>query len=463
MFGQLITSIFGGTTPGIDNFLNLCADSVSHALARAGRKEQRGNGPQTTTKNQSRDKRTQFTHVSRFKGWFAGYNFMVASECNLNLAFGQQIYSQTNYMRVTKLAAQAKRQGLDWVAVVPGANMIYFTGLHMHLSERPTVAFFPADATQKPVLVLPFFEVGKAMQGHPRLDWQTFSYVDGQDYQEAFDAAAQAVGLDGAKIGVEPRAMRFLELDHIARSAPTAKISSAHEAIAALRITKDAAEIEATRKAIQLSENVLARTLEEVHTGMSEREVAAALSINALKLGSEGVAFEPLVQVGLGAAYPHGGAGDRIISQGDVLLIDFGYTKADYPADITRTVFVGEPTPELRKIYAVVQAANAAGRAASKPGVLCQEVDRATRKVIDDAGYGKYFTHRTGHGLGLEGHEPPYIVEGDTTVLEPGMLFTIEPGIYIEGVGGVRIEDNMVITETGAESLTTFTRDLSTI
>ena len=366
-------------------------------------------------------------------------------------------------MRATKLSALAKKLGFDWVAIVPGANLVYFTGLHMHLSERPVVAFFPADPDRQPVMIVPFFEVGKAMKGKPKLDWQTFSYTDGQDYQEAFDAAARAMGLAGATVGVEPRGMRFLELDLLSRAAPTARITSAHDVIAALRLIKDESEIAATRKAIHLTESALARTLEEVRPGMSEREVAAALTINALKLGSEGVAFEPLVQVGLSAAFPHGGAGDRVIANGDVLLIDFGYVMSDYPADLTRTVFVGEPSAEMRKIYATVQAANAAGRAACKPGVQCQDVDRATRKVIDDAGYGKYFTHRTGHGLGLEGHEPPYIVEGDTTVLKPGMLFTIEPGIYIEGMGGVRIEDNLVITETGVESLTTFTRDLQQV
>jgi Xaa-Pro dipeptidase len=208
---------------------------------------------------------------------------------------------------------------------------------------------------------------------------------------------------------------------------------------------------------------VLARTLEDIREGMSEREVAAMLSINALRAGAQGVAFSPLAQVGKMAAYPHGGAGDARIKKGDCLLIDFGYTMDDYPSDLTRTVFVGEPSAAMRNIYEVVRAANAAGVAACKPGVTCEHIDRVTRKVIESAGYGKYFTHRTGHGLGLEGHEAPYIVEGDTTVLEEGMLFTVEPGIYVEGVGGVRIEDNVIITKTGAESLTTFPRELSVI
>lgn len=200
--------------------------------------------------------------------------------------------------------------------------------------------------------------------------------------------------------------------------------------------------------------------LEEVKEGQTEREIAGMLSATAIRRGAHGVAFSPLVQIGLSAAFPHGNAGDRKLQAGDVLLIDFGYTMDDYPADITRTVVFGTPSDETKRMYAAVQAANAAGRAIAKPGVECQAVDRACRAVIEAAGYGKYFTHRTGHGLGLEGHEPPYIVEGDSTVLQPGMMFTIEPGVYIEGVGGVRIEDNVVITADGCESLTTFEREL---
>jgi Xaa-Pro dipeptidase len=167
-----------------------------------------------------------------------------------------------------------------------------------------------------------------------------------------------------------------------------------------------------------------------------------------------------LIQTGPNGANPHAGAGDRALHQGDTLIMDFGMTLDDYSSDITRTIVVGGLDEEMSRVYAAVQAANAAGRAAAKPGVTCEAVDKAARDVIEATGFGQYFTHRTGHGLGLEGHEPPYIVGGNTLVLQPGMTFTVEPGIYIPGKGGVRIEDNVVITEGGCESLTTFTRDL---
>jgi Xaa-Pro aminopeptidase len=149
-----------------------------------------------------------------------------------------------------------------------------------------------------------------------------------------------------------------------------------------------------------------------------------------------------------------------VIQQGDSVVFDFGATYEHYWSDITRTLHVGEPSAEYRKVYETVLAANRAARAAVKPGVACQEIDRAARKVIEDAGYGEYFIHRLGHGLGLDGHEEPYMVEGNTLPLQPGMVFSDEPGIYIAGQFGVRIEDILVCTEDGAEALNDATHDL---
>lgn len=360
--------------------------------------------------------------------------------------------------RIDRLRALQREAKIDYVAVVPGPNLVYFTGLHMHLSERPCVALFPADPARRPILVLPGFEVGKAKKAPVALDWEIHSYADGQPYQAAFDAALGSVG--EVVFGVEPRGLRFLEYSLMRSAAPGASFTSAEEPIKTLRMAKDAGEIAAMRRAIAISERALADLLEIARPGMTERKLAAALKEAGSKYGSVDASFEPLVQSGTNAAYPHGTVTDRAVGAGECLLIDFGFKSDDYPADITRTVFVGQPGDELRRIYDTVKAANAAGRAAVKPGATGQDIDRATRKVIFDAGYGAYFTHRTGHGLGLEGHEPPYMVEGDLTPLRPGMTFTIEPGIYVEGVGGVRIEDNILVTETGGESLTSFERDL---
>ncbi len=361
--------------------------------------------------------------------------------------------------RIQRLQARMRDAGLDFVALVPGPNLLYFTGLHMHLSERPIVALLPAHANQRAVLVTPMFEVGKAQNAASGLDWAIHSYTDGQPFQDAFDAATRDAGLDGARIGVEPTQMRVIEWNLLS-SAAAIQQASALDLIAGLRMRKDAAEVDTLRKSIHITEQALEQTLDAVSAGMTERQIGALLSNRILQCGADALAFAPLVQIGAGASNPHGAMSDRALNTGDCLLFDFGAQVGDYPADLTRTVFFGEPDAQLRRIYETVKAANAAGRAAVKPGVTCESVDAAARGVIEAAGYGTYFTHRTGHGLGLEIHEPPYLWAGNTLALEAGMTFTIEPGIYVPGLGGVRIEDDVLVTEDGCESLTTFDRNL---
>ncbi|MCS7056928.1 MAG: Xaa-Pro peptidase family protein, partial [Thermoflexales bacterium] len=338
-------------------------------------------------------------------------------------------------------------------------NLIYFTGLHMHLSERPIVALLPADDAP-PILIAPFFEVGKATNGAAALPWQVYSYRDGVPYREAFRAAAEAHDLRGKTVAVEPLQMRLLEWTLLGEAAPGIRQASAADLIAPLRMVKDADEIAAMRRAVALSEAALAQTLREIREGMTERQVANLLMGHMLAGGAHGLPFTPLVQCGPNGANPHSTPSDRPLRRGDMVVIDFGLTVDDYSSDITRTIAIGEPDEQMREIYEVVKAANAAGRAAAMPGATGAVVDRAARSVIEAAGYGQYFTHRTGHGLGLEGHEPPYMVATDATPLRPGMTFTVEPGVYIPGKGGVRIEDDVLITEDGHQSLTSFTREL---
>ena len=358
--------------------------------------------------------------------------------------------------RLTRLR-QALAQPLGAVAIMPGPNLLYLSGLHFHLSERPTVLLLPMQG--RPALICPAFEATKAQRSP--LNLQTFTYVDGQDPREAFQAACRALNLTRTRVGIEAYKMRVLELRLLEEVGVTCEPADA--LIAPLRMVKDAAEIAKMRRAIQITEAALDEVRGTVRVGQSEKQVASALVLALLRRGAEGLAFDPLVQSGSNSALPHATAGERILRSGEVLLLDFGVTLDGYQSDITRTFMLGEPSAALARIYEVVQQANAAGRTAARPGVTGQDIDRATRQVVEAAGYGQYFTHRTGHGLGLEGHEPPYIVEGNTTPLEVGNTFTIEPGIYISNLGGVRIEDDLLITETGAESLTTYDRDMRTI
>jgi Xaa-Pro dipeptidase len=364
-------------------------------------------------------------------------------------------------LRTRRLLGQMNTTGVDCAALVPGPNLVYLTGLDFHLSERPVIAFFPT--TGQPALLVPGFEAVKTQDAPQPIDWQLFTYSDEDGPDGACAQACAALGLSGVRLAVERLTMRVLELQMVQRDAPGVQITPAEPLLADLRMTKDADELAQMRQAVKVAEDALARALEEIRPGMTELEVASELMVNLLQGGSGTVPFSPIVQSGPNSASPHAGPGSRRLGPGDVLLIDFGATVGGYASDITRTFAIKELEPELTKVHEIVQAANAAGRAAAGPGVPCQEVDRAARRVIEEAGYGEYFIHRTGHGLGLEGHEPPYMVEGNERLLEVGMTFTVEPGIYLPYRGGVRVEDDVVITEDGCESLTTFERGLQVI
>jgi Xaa-Pro dipeptidase len=362
--------------------------------------------------------------------------------------------------RLNRLNELARSASLDAVAIMPGANMVYLTGLSFHLAKRPTLAFFPAEGAA--AIVVPSLEVIKLQQPGLPLQLQAFPWSDEAGPQRAFAQACAALGLAGKRVGVEGLRMRLAELRLIEQSAPGVHVAASDDILDELRIAKDERELAAMRRAIVVAERALPVTLERVRVGQSEREIAAILLQALLQSGAGGeeMPFAPIVLSGPNSALPHGAPGERRVQSGDLLLLDFGVTVEGYASDITRTFAIGQLDPELERIYQVVKEANAAGRAAARPGVAAQEVDRAARRVITDVGYGEYFTHRTGHGLGLEGHEAPFMVEGNTTELRPGMTFTVEPGVYLPGKGGVRIEDDVVITETGAETLTTFSREL---
>jgi Xaa-Pro dipeptidase len=363
--------------------------------------------------------------------------------------------------RVEQLEEQMRIAGVDCVALVPGPNMVYVTGLPGHLSERPTIAFFPLEG--QPALLVPGFEAIRAGQVPLPIDWVFFTYSDEEGPADACARACDFLGLAGKRLAVERFTMRVLELEMVQRNAARVQIVPAESLLTRLRVIKDEVELEQMRQAVSIAQQALTRTLSDVRVGMTEREIASVLMVNLLEGGSEGAAFTPLVQIGPNSASPHGATSDRRSEQGDVLLIDFGAQVGGYFSDITRTFALGEADPEMLGVYDIVKAANAAGRAAAGPGVACQEVDRAARRVIEEAGFGEFFIHRTGHGLGLEVHEPPYIVKGNGQLLEAGMTFTVEPGIYLPGRGGIRIEDNVVITPDGGTSLTTFERSFQVV
>jgi Xaa-Pro aminopeptidase len=345
---------------------------------------------------------------------------------------------------------------------MPGANLHYFAGLTTHLSERPTVAFVPAQGQM--ALVVPALEASAA-QVHLPADVMLFSYRDEEGHEHAFYQVAEELGLEGKAVGVEYLAMRLLEGRRIEQAAPGSRLMATEPWLPKLRMLKDEDEVACMRRAVEIAEHAMQRLLDDgaIRAGRTELEVAADLQVAMLREGGQGEAFAPLVVAGPNSALPHAGPSDRPLTEGDLVIIDWGTVYEGYRSDITRTFVLGEPTPEMVRIHDAVLAANQSGRLAVRPGTPAQEVDRMARRAIIQAGYGDYFIHRTGHGLGLETHEPPYIVEGNLAMLEAGMSFTVEPGIYVPGMGGVRIEDDVVVTADGAETLTTLPRDLRSL
>ncbi len=363
--------------------------------------------------------------------------------------------------RFDKLNASLNNSGLDAVILNPGPTLTYLTGLHFHLMERPVVLFFAKD--QDPALVLPELELQKVASLPYKL--QVFAYPENpSEWDSAFRKAVQALGLDGKRIGVEPRQLRLLEFRHVKNGAPEADYPDGSEVLSGLRLRKDRAEVEAMRRAVKIAQEALEATLPSIKIGMTEKDLASELVVQLLRHGSDSeMPFAPIVSGGPNSANPHASPTNRKLQVGDLLVVDWGATYEGYISDLTRTFAVGDVDVEYRKIHQVVQEANAAGRAAAKPGVPCADVDKAARGVIEKAGYAMYFTHRTGHGIGMEGHEEPYMRGDNMQLLEPGMAFTVEPGIYWPGRNGVRIEDNVVITETGADVLSDMPREIRVV
>ena len=363
--------------------------------------------------------------------------------------------------RLDKLNAFLQTSGLDAVILNPGPTLTHLTGLHFHLMERPVVLMFARG--QEPAIVLPELELQKVVSLPYKL--QVFAYPENpSEWEGVFRKATQSLNLDGKQIGVEPRQLRLLEFRYVQAGAPEADYPDASEVLSSLRLRKDSAEVEAMRRAVQIAQYALEATIPLIKIGMTEKELSSELVVQLLRHGSDPeMPFAPIVSGGPNSANPHASPTGRKLQAGDLLVVDWGATYDGYISDLTRTFAVGQVDEEYRKIHEIVQAANAAGRAAAQPGVPCANVDKAARDVIEKSGYGAYFTHRTGHGIGMEGHEEPYMRGDNMQLLEPGMAFTVEPGIYLPDRNGVRIEDNVVITETGADVLSDMPREVRVV
>jgi Xaa-Pro dipeptidase len=369
-----------------------------------------------------------------------------------------QMVPITTAERVTRLAKARRLMGeakIDAMVLTGGTSLRYYTNIEWGLSERLLAVVVPAKGGA--FLVCPAFERDRALEqvaaGPLGRDAEVLTWEEHEDPYALVAAGLKARGAATGRIGFE-ETVRFVFSDGISRALPAASFTSATPISAGCRVTKSPTELALMRLASQVTLKAYEAAYRSLKDGMTQTDFAGLVRLAHEKLGFSGGAG---VQVGQYAALPHGSITPQTIRQGSILLIDGGCSVGGYASDLSRTFVLGRPTDKMKRVFDIEFKAQTAALKAAKPGVPCGAVDAAARKVIEDAGFGpgyKYFTHRVGHGMGMDGHEWPYLVKDNPLPLAPGMTFSDEPGIYIPGEFGVRLEDDMVITETGAELMT---------
>jgi Xaa-Pro dipeptidase len=360
--------------------------------------------------------------------------------------------------RYDELRQAARALGVEAVALVPGPNFDRVMRKPFHSNERAFVVVVPAEGP--PAAVVPNLELRSwDLVG---FEGETFDYRDQAGYADAFAALARHLPL--RSLAVEGLVMRVFVHHAVLAATPGLSIVDGEAAISALRLRKTPAEVLALEAAIAISEAALSEVLAEVRAGQTEKHIEGLLVQALFRNGAEDQAFRPIVAAGDNSARPHASARDDYqVRPGDALLLDFGARKAGFNADITRTVFVGHAGDEAQQVYQTVLAANARGHEVTRPGVTAHAVDDAVIGVLEASPFADRIRTKTGHGLGRQVHEGPYIMRGNHQVLEPGMVFTDEPGLYRIGDFGVRIEDDILVTEDGCRSLTRFPRELTVV
>ncbi|RZU34860.1 Xaa-Pro aminopeptidase [Streptomyces sp. BK022] len=363
------------------------------------------------------------------------------------------IFTAEDYRaRMARATGAAAEAGLGGLLVAPGPDLVWLTGYAPPVTERLTLLVLVPG--RDPVLVVPALEAPDAERaaGAPALT--LLKWTDGEDPHSLTAELLDPKG--GVGVSDNTWALHLLALQ---RALPDLHCAALTDALPMLRAVKDAAELELLAAAGAAADAAFEEIRKLPFAGRREDEVGRDLAGLLRRFGHSQVDFT-IVGSGPNGANPHHEVGERVIQRGDMVVLDFGGLKDGYGSDTTRTVHVGEPTEEERRVHDVVRAAQEAGFRAVRPGATCQDVDRAARAVIEDAGYGPYFIHRTGHGIGVTTHEPPYMIEGEEQPLVPGMCFSIEPGIYLPGRFGVRIEDIVTVTEEGGRRLNDTTREM---
>jgi Xaa-Pro aminopeptidase len=357
--------------------------------------------------------------------------------------------------RIARARSAMRSQGVDLLAVAPSDDLRYLLGFSPTADERPCMLFVGAD---RELFVVPSLNAEQARAAVPDVELSTWADEEGAD--SALGAAVAALGRP-RRVAVDAT-MRADFLLLLRRFVTDAELTTATAVVGELRLRKDAAELEALEASARTADTAIEASLAACAAGARELEIAEAAASGFRRAGCEEVLFTSVAS-GPNGAFPHHHSSSRALQPGDGVTIDIGGRLAGYPSDLTRTAHVGEPSERYARVHAVVEEAVQAGIAAARPGATCGSVDLAAREVIAAAGFGEYFVHRTGHGLGVSGHEPPWIMAGDERRLEPGMVFSIEPGIYVPNELGVRLEEIVVLEEDRARILSALPRDLKIV
>ncbi len=377
----------------------------------------------------------------------------------------QPISVEERKHRFDRAQALMQAEHIDAIVLIGGTSLVYFTGIRWWNSERFFVAVLPRKGA--PFYVCPGFEEERAREQMQHAPGGSESKVyTWQEDQAPYPLVAQGLkdlGLTSGKLGMEER-VTFVFSDGIRKAAPAFEVVSATPVTAGCRAVKSPAELKLMQLANDVTLSVYEAAWKSLRPGITNRQVSEWIGAAYERIGFPGDAS---CQVDAYSALPHGSIQPQTLKEGSLILIDDGCVVEGYGSDISRTFVLGKP-PEpawskMQRVFDTVHRAQAAALAAARPGVACGEVDAAARKVIDDAGFGPdytHFTHRVGHGIGMDGHEWPYLVRGNPTPLQPGMTFSDEPGIYLRGEFGVRLEDDMYITQDGAKLFTPQSRSL---
>jgi Xaa-Pro dipeptidase len=370
-------------------------------------------------------------------------------------AEAQPITAAERRQRLDRARQLMAANKLDAILLMGGTSLVYFTGIRWFMSERTFAMIVPAKGD--PFYVCPAFEEDRAREqismGMEATNPAVRTWQEDESPYQLIAGGLKERGLASARLGVE-ETVRYVFSEGVSKAAPALQILSATPVTAGCRMIKSAHELQLMTLANQVTLAAYEAAYLSTREGMTQRDFGQMVSAAHERQGFQGGAS---IQIGEFSALPHGSAKPQVIREGTILLMDGGCRVEEYESDISRTVVLGKPTDKMKQVFDIVHRAQSAALAAAKPGVQCQAVDAAARKVISDAGYGpdyKYFTHRVGHGIGMDGHEWPYLVRGNALPLAPNMCFSDEPGVYIRGEFGVRLEDDMHITENGAELFT---------